>query len=187
MAFCDQCGREIKAAAKFCAHCGATVSPDPLTAPASGATVQAAASLRSTTTALVTAAPSGATAHTSTSTSTDDTQSKPQTSTPRNPVPDSLDRIAARVSGAAESSRTPSGAVPSTASTSNALLLGYAGGVVLIAVGVYLATITRISTNLLTGQTSTSNPDLGTGIVLIVIGVVIAGGIRLLNGGRRPR
>jgi ribose/xylose/arabinose/galactoside ABC-type transport system permease subunit len=65
--------------------------------------------------------------------------------------------------------------------------LGYAGGVVLIAVGVYLATITRISTNLLTGQTSTSNPDLGTGIVLIVIGVVIAGGIRLLNGGRRPR
>jgi hypothetical protein len=52
---------------------------------------------------------------------------------------------------------------------------------------VYLATITQISTNLLTGQTSTSNPDLRVGIVLIIIGVVIAGGIRLANGGRRPR
>jgi len=45
----------------------------------------------------------------------------------------------------------------------------YLVGIVCAAVGIYLATVTRI--NLLTGQTS--SPYLGIGIPLAVIGVVV--------------
>ena len=64
----------------------------------------------------------------------------------------------------------------------------YVAGIVLIGVGIRVAFfITRYTTNLLTGHVSTSFPDMGIGVVLVVIGAVLMGGAWLASNGRVRR
>ena len=61
-------------------------------------------------------------------------------------------------------------AVPSNRnSAGQGSVVFYVVGLVCAGIGIYLSTITRI--NLLTGQTS--NPDLGIGIPLAIVGVLV--------------
>jgi hypothetical protein len=53
-------------------------------------------------------------------------------------------------------------------------MAAFAGGVGLLALGLYLVTLARFSINLATGQSGTTHPDLGVGVVLIIGGVALA-------------
>lgn len=100
-----------------------------------------------------------------------------------NPSRAGLDQLASRVATGAP---VRSGATPrsSSANTSGNVLrwisIGVSlVGIVLVIIGSYDLNTTEISTNLLTGQTTTSSPDLGTGIVLILLGVALPTGVWL--------
>lgn len=186
--FCEQCGGETEAAAKFCGDCGARIPPD-----AGSSFSLTGAPTRTSAPAPELGGLEGKAARVAGKFSETGSSSRSKTARaqrPTPPEPAGLDRLAARVAGKLPETGPPSTARPAIASSPNKNELGgyvkwaYLGGMVLIAFGARLAFfITRISTNLVTGQTSTSYPDLGIGIVLVVIGIVIAGGARLADKG----
>jgi hypothetical protein len=187
--FCEMCGREADAAAKFCGYCGARILPEagnsspPTSAPAQRSAPDAelagidriAAGVGGKLPKAVSSVPG--------------TSALAQSVAPDTGVA-GIDRIAARVGGKLPEAGPSFTRRASSSFSSNGNDLGgyvkwaYVGGMVLIAFGVRLAFfVTRFSTNLLTGQTSTSYPDLGIGIVLVVIGIFIAGAARLTDKG----
>ena len=107
-----------------------------------------------------------------------------------------LDRIAARVSGQGVPPATSmpgpkTGTSASSISGTNRSQTGvylkwaYLAGIVLIGIGIRVAFfVTRYTTDLYTGHTSMSYPDMGTGIVLVVIGAVLMGGTWLATNGQ---
>jgi hypothetical protein len=187
--FCEQCGREADAAAKFCSHCGVRILPEtgsssPRTsAPAKRSAPDAAGAGLDRLAARV----AGTLPETRSS-------SRPTIAPAERSAPDAapvgLDRLAARVAGklpeaaSSPAARTASGLSATRNGWGGYVKWGYVGGMALVVFGVRFAFfVTRITTNLLTGQTSTSYPDLGIGIVLVVIGIFVAGGARLAEKG----
>jgi hypothetical protein len=158
--FCEQCGNDIDQGSRFCAHCGSLVDQEP---PPEGSEADGRQGPAESPAAAAAAVNQDASAATT-------------PDPPRPPVwvlPD-----------ADASPPSPSGFggdtfVSKRNKVSAPAMAAYVGGAILASIGIYLATITRITTNLITGQTSTSNPDLGIGVALIVVGVLAAGAGKL--------
>ena len=160
--FCDQCGSQIDRDARFCDNCGLQLEPNAASDPSPPDVEQRRAGSAPVATAAV-------------------VDPRP----PADAMPDRLRTPVWVVPDADETtlntSRFSSRPLHSTRNkVSGPVMWLYAGGVVLACVGIYLATITRITTNLITGHTTTSNPDLGIGVALIAVGVVAAGAGKLI-------